>query len=80
MPYLILKEYRMPNDYPILHDVFPGEDQNVMSISPSQIGRTYSNKGMYLFLPKRNVPKLPLRSGIYKFLLSKKLLFRLPVN
>lgn len=80
MPNLILKENWMPNDYPILHSIFPDEDQNDMSISPFLIGRKYSNKGMYSFLPKRNEPKLPLSLGISKFLPSKKLIFMLPLN
>jgi len=53
MPYPIVKEYSMPNYYQILHYVFPGEDQNDVSISPSQIRRTYSNKGMYSFPQKK---------------------------
>ena len=29
-----LKEHRMPDDYPILHSLFPIEDKNLVSISP----------------------------------------------
>jgi len=31
----ILKEHRMPNDYPILHFVVPSEDKNVVYLSLS---------------------------------------------
>jgi len=31
-PLHILKEHRMPDDYPTLHSFFLGEDKNVMSI------------------------------------------------
>ena len=35
----ILKEHQMLDDYPILHCFFQSEDKNVVSISPSQLGR-----------------------------------------
>ena len=41
MPYHILKEYWLPDAYPIIHSFFPSEDKNVVSISPSQLGRIY---------------------------------------
>ena len=69
----------MPDDYPILHFVFPSEDQNDVSISPSQLGRIYSTKEC-THSYTRNVPKLPLGLGITKFLPSKKLITRLPLN
>ena len=77
MPYHILKEYRMPDDYPILHSVFPSEDQNeCLSLPLNQGGPIPQGnilipiQGMYLssFL------------GITKFLPSNKLITRLPLN
>ena len=50
-PISILKEYQMPNDYPIPYSVFLSEDKNNVSISPSQLGRTnllIPVEGMYL--------------------------------
>ena len=60
MPYLILKEYQMPDNFAILHFFYPGEYQNDVSIFPSQLGRTYSTKECtHSYI--RNVPKLPLQ-------------------
>jgi len=70
MPYHILKEYRMPDAYPILHSIFPSEDKNDVSLSPSQLVRIYpfqwslvriTKKGMYpSSLLIRDLTKLPL--------------------
>jgi len=74
MPYHILKEYRMPNAYPILYSIFLGENKNDVSISPSQLGRIcpfqWRNvpipiKGMYpSSLLIKDLTKLPLDQGL----------------
>lgn len=73
MPYLILKEYRIPKAHPILHSFFQSEDKNDVSITPSQLGRIYPFlwrnvpipiKGMYPnTLLSRDLSKLPLSQG-----------------
>ena len=69
----------MPDDYPILHSVFLGEDQNDVSIPPSQLGRTSStNECTHSYT--RNVPKLLVDLGITKFLPCKKLITKLPLD
>ena len=71
MPYHILKEYWMPDAYPILHSIFPGEDKNDVSISPPQLGR------ICLF-QWRNVP-IPIK-GMYRRSLLIKDLTELPLD
>jgi len=71
MPYLILKEDRMPDAYPILHSFFQTEDKNAVSISPYQLGRIYP------FL-RRNVP-IPIK-GMYPTSLLSRDMSKLPLN
>ena len=83
MPYLILKEYRMPDDYPILHSVFVVKTRmmclSILSTWPSLRLTVISPGLVHDTCIRESHTSLPLNLGrtYFKFLPSQKLTTRL---